>query len=173
MAESRWIIIALSEVGDRAGYEEIENAIVCIFGEDSDYFIPIYHEKMGSYTSTSILFEGYVFVKDSFYIRENIPYVREHRIFSGALENRRKIQTVDSKTIGRLRRKLKNSTKKKIKPGSMVRVTGGIFENLVGEVVSMEDGGKKVMVKIKRLSREMIAPIPSTSMREVFSEEVE
>jgi len=43
-----------------------------------------------------------------------------------------------------------------------IRVLEGVFKNLKGEVISIEDNGKKVMIRIKRLTREIIAPIPST-----------
>lgn len=49
----------------------------------------------------------------------------------------------------------------------MVKVLDGIFKNLIGEVMCVEDDGKKIMVKIKRISREIIAPIPATLLEKI------
>lgn len=165
MADNQWLVIELSEQGESAGYAELENALTETVG--SEYFIPVHHEKMGSYVSTSVLFEGYVFVRDSSNARTQLDDLRDSRYFSRVLENQGRPQTVDSRAIGVLKRKLKNSTKKKMKIGTKVKVLEGIFENLVGEVVGDEDGGKKVIVKISRLSRQMIAPLPATSVVEI------
>lgn len=165
MADNQWFVIELSEQGEAAGYAELENALSETVGPD--YFIPVYHEKMGSYISTSVLFEGYVFVKDSFRTRSSFEDIRESRYFSKVLGNPGRPKTIDSRTIGILKRRLKNSTKKKIKSGIKVRILNGIFENLIGEVIGSEDNGKRVIVKINQLSRQMIAPLPATSVVEV------
>jgi transcription antitermination factor NusG len=106
--------------------------------------------------------EGYVFVKDCPEVRENLNNLQETRIFSGALFLSGKYQTVSSDVIGSLKKKLKNSLKRKFVIGTKVIVLGGVFKNLKGEVISIEENGKKIMIKIKRLTREIIAPIPST-----------
>jgi len=160
---SDWLIIELSDLGDSADYAELHNSLEEMLGE-LDFFIPIHNEQMGSYTSTSVLFEGYVFVKDSQEARSRLSEMDDYRFFSRLLENNGRIQTVNSKTIGVLKRKLKNSAKKRIRRGTMVKVIEGTFENLVGEVVSTEDQGRQAMVKIERLSREIIAPLPCTSL---------
>ena len=166
---NKWLILELSEIAEDVNYQEIESTIINIFGDNVDYFIPIHHERMGSYISTSILIEGYVFVRDSMEVRENLNNLQETRIFSGALFFSGKYQTVTSDVIGSLRKKLKNSLKRKFIVGMRVIVLEGVFKNLKGEVISIEDNGKKVMIKIKRLTREIIAPIPST-LSEHFKE---
>lgn len=159
-----WLILELNELGESCNFAELNYTLEEMLGIESEYFIPIHSEKMGSYTSTSVLFEGYVFVKDSPSAREKLDNLKDYKIFSRILENGGKFQTISSRTVGVLRRKLKASVHKKIKPGTRVRILEGIFENLIGEVVCLEDSGKKIMVRIKRLSREIIAPLPSTSV---------
>lgn len=165
MAHSKWLVIELSELGETASFEEIANELSQVFCEE--YFIPVHHEQMGSYTSTSVLFEGYVFVKDTDKSRQNIDNIMDSHLLAGVLQVRGKYQTVGSKTIGVLKRKLKNSVKKKLKIGTKVQILEGIFKNLTGEIMSIDDGGKKVTVRIRRLSRQMIAPLPSTSVVEI------
>jgi transcription antitermination factor NusG len=164
--EKKWFIIEINETAN-VDYAEISNAVVTIFGDDVDYFIPIHHEKMGSYISKSILMEGYVFVRNSHIVRENINEVKDQRIFLGPLTIGGKLQTINSHIIGSLRKKLKKSTSKKIKVGSNVEILEGTFKKLIGEVMDVEEDGRKITVRIKRLSREIIAPLPSTIVREV------
>ena len=168
MASSDWLIIELSDQAETAGYLELESALHSIFGSSVEIFIPIYHEQMGSYVSTNTLFEGYVFVKDSDGVRNNIDNIRDHRFFQRALKSSGRISTVSSREIGVLRKKLKNSLKKKLVPGSKVKVLEGIFQNLSGEVISMEDNDKIANVKICCMSREIIAPIPTTCVEESY-----
>ena len=163
----QWLILELNESVENASYREIELTLLTIFGENIEYFIPRYHERMGSYISTSVLIEGYVFVKDSPDVRQNFLNLREQKLFSGFLFFGGKYKTVSSSIIKELRTKLRRSLKRKFVDGSNVRVLGGVFKNLIGEVISTEDNGKKVMVKIKRISREIIAPIPSTLLEKI------
>lgn len=147
---------------DNPSYCEIENAITNVFGEDSDYFIPIHYEKMGSYTSTSVLVQGYVFVKDCEKVRDALSNLHDSRLFQGVIVCGGKIQTVDSNAVAVLRRKLKLSLKKKFAIGTKVLICDGPLKNLTGEIVSKEDDGLTLIVKVVRISREIIAPIPAT-----------
>ena len=52
---SKWLILELSETVENINYQEIESALCSIFGDEVDYFIPIHHERIGSYISTSVL----------------------------------------------------------------------------------------------------------------------
>lgn len=163
----QWLILELNDNIENITYREIEATILNIFG-DAEYFIPIHHERMGSYISTSVLMEGYAFVKDCLEIRQRIPFLKEQRIFSGFLFYGGRYQTIDTKKINDLKRKLNKSLKKKFIDGAKIKVLGGIFKNLHGIVMSTEDDGKRVMIKIKRISREIIAPIPSTLIEEII-----
>lgn len=159
---NKWLILEINDCIEEINYHEIESTLLNILGNNIDYFIPIHHERMGSYISTSVLIEGYIFVRDSPIVRQNLNNIQETRIFLGALFLSGKYQTVSSDVIGSLKRKLKHSLKRKFSVGMRVKVLEGIFKNLVGEIISVEDNGKKVMIKIKRITREIIAPIPST-----------
>lgn len=167
MAQSEWFIIELNELGEVATYPELVVAIESVFGGDTDYFIPIHHEQLGSYTSKNILFEGYVFVKDSPEVRENLCNIKDCRIFAGLLKMCGKIQMLDSYAIGTLRKKLKSSLNKKFKPGIKVKVQEGIFQNLEGTLLSLDDDGRIANIKIVCLSREIIAPVPTTCLEEI------
>jgi len=161
---SDWLIIALSDYGETVSYPELEAALKTVFGDSIDYFIPIHHEKMGSYTSINVLFDGYVFLKDSELNRNKLLNIKESRMFSGPLKICGKIRTLTFKELNALRRKLRNSVNKKFKPGLKVKIHDGMFQNLDGDIISMEEGGKIANVRILCLSREIIAPIPTTCL---------
>jgi transcription antitermination factor NusG len=159
-----WYILEVGEQGETATYPELIAALQSVFGEDEDYFVPIYHEKLGSYTSVNVLFEGYVFVKSSEKVRSKLGNIKDNHFFSGLLKMCGKIQMLGSKEINSLRRKLKNSINKKFQSGTRVKIHEGVFQNLEGEILSMEDCGKIANVRIVCLSREIIAPIPTTCL---------
>ena len=162
-----WFILEINEQGDTATYPEIVAGLQLVFGLNVEYFIPIYHEQLGSYTSTNTLFQGYAFIRDSDKVRSCLTNIKECPMFSGLLRMCGKVQMLDSKEINTLRRKLKNSLNKKFQPGVKVKVHEGVFQNLEGEILSMEDNGRIANVKIICLSREIIAPIPTTCLEEL------
>ena len=167
MAVANWLILELCDFIDNITYKDIEGAITVTFGEGIEYFIPMHHEEMGSYTSTSTLMDGYVFVKDCPEARDCLLDMKDQRLFSKVLCKKGEFITVNSRTIAGLKHKLSNSLKKRFVPGTNVKILGGVFKNLIGEVIGVEDKGLKIMVRIKRRSREMIAPIPATLMEKV------
>lgn len=166
MAQSKYVIIQLSESGEIAKQTELEKTVEELFGSDVDFFIPTRNEKMGSYTSIGILFSGYIFVKDAPYIRDKLEELRDFRFFSSVLRVGSRIETIDSNVISRMKRQLRSTMRRNLSSGTMVIVLEGIFKDLVGEVISSEDKGKQVVVRIKRLSRDIIAPLPATSVKE-------
>ena len=162
----QWLILELNDI-ENLTYKDIENAVITTFGDGVEYFIPIHHESVGTYTSTSVLMEGYAFIKDCSEIRNSVFNLREHRVFSRVLSCSGRFQTLSSEKISDLKKKLKHSMKRKFFVGSKVKVLEGTFKNLIGEVIGIEENGKRIVVKIKRISREMIAPIPATLLEEV------
>lgn len=174
MVESKWIVIELSELGETATRVELESSLLELLGNEIEYFIPIHYEKIGSYTSTSTLFEGYVFIKDGPESREKVSDLRDFRFFTRVLSgDHGKIHTVDAYKIGALKRKLKKSIHKKIEIGTRVKILEGPFSNLSGEVINLEERGKRAIVRVKRLSRDMLVPVPSTSVLPLDSSETE
>lgn len=170
MVPANYLILEINDNSDPLEYRDIEDAMRTMFGDATEYFIPIYHEKIGSYTSSSILMEGYAFVKDTPHARNCLANLKEQRIFSKALCHGNKFETVNSTAIAVLKRKLKHSLKRRYAVEDQVKVLDGIFKGLIGEVISIEDGGKTIMIKIKRVSREMIAPVPATLLKKIEDE---
>ena len=166
MANSQWLILQLNDYNNSIDYDEIENSVIDLFGNKAEYFIPIRKEKIGSYTSTCTLMDGYVFVKDSSSARSSLIDIDDYKVFSGVLESGGRACTVNSREIGVMKRRLSSLGKRKIPTGKSVRVLDGVFSNLVGEVMG-HTGDNKIVVRIKRPSREMIVPLPVTSVAEV------
>jgi len=164
---SDWIILELSDTVEKVSYQDIETALLTAFGDTIEYFIPIHYEKVGMYTSTSVLMEGYAFIKDSPFVRANILNLRDQRLFSKVLCQKGRYQTLSSYAIAGLKHKLKNTLKKRFSTGTKVRVLDGCFKNLIGEVIGVEEEGKRIMIRIKRISREIIAPVPATQLQKI------
>jgi transcription antitermination factor NusG len=167
---ANWLILELCDFIDNISYKDIEGAITVTFGEDIEHFIPMHYEEVGSYTSTSTLMDGYVFVKDCPEARSSLINMRDQRLFSKVLCKKGQFITVDSRVIAGLKNKLNGTLKKKFTPGTKVKILGGVFKNLIGEILGAEDKGRNFMVKFKRVSREMIAPIPATLMEKIDNE---
>ena len=166
MACTEYVVLELNDLGNSCTYLELKRAICNFFGDSVEYFIPIYYEKLGAYESTSILFQGYVFIKHCTLVVDKLSDLREARVFLGPLRTGNRISTVDSRTIGAMKRRLKYSVKKRFKAGAVVKITEGIFSDLIGEVLGTEDEGRSFSVKIRRPTREIIAPIPCTGLIE-------
>lgn len=167
MAESNWLIIELSDLGENATHAELQCALEEMLGDDVEFFIPTHYEQVGSYISINTIIEGYVFVKDSPGARIRIANLRDYRYFRGVLGSGKKFHTVNSRAVGGLRQKLRKSLSKRLKLGTKVRILDGTFADLTGEVIGLEDSGKRIIVHIHRPSRDMIVPVPSTSIEEV------
>ena len=162
MAENRWIILQIRE--NVSDYFEIENSIKEVFG-DSEYFIPIHYQKMGSYDCFNTLFDGYAFVKDTPKSREALSCIPFSGALVGPLVSSNKVQTLEHSVIVDFRKQLQSFLRNHgIIEGNTVLVLDGMFESLKGEVISIDDE-KKATVRFVRLSREFIAPIPLSSLR--------
>jgi len=166
MGNSEWVIIQLNEAMENISYGDIKSAIANTFGNTAEYFIPIHHEKIGSYTSTSTLIQGYVFVKDSLDVREALSSVGDNRLFARVLMRGKRIETIPASAVASMRRRLKNSLKRKFEIGTTVRIREGALKDLTGDVVSLEEDGLTVIVKISRYSRDILAPVPATLVEE-------
>jgi len=162
----QWLILELHESQAQASYREIENSIKTVFG-NADYFIPIHYEVIGSYVTTCILVEGYVFVRDTEVTRKCISNLSDQRILSSPLSCGGKYRTINSRIIAGMKHKLRNSLKKIYGTGIRVRVLDGVFKNLIGTVVGVEENGRQILIKITRISREMIVPIPSILLEKI------
>jgi transcription antitermination factor NusG len=162
VADSKWIIVELSELGEQASHVELNSVLLEMLGGEIEYFIPSHYERVGSYISANTLMEGYVFIKDGPETRIRVANLRDFRLFNRILGVSGKAHTIDSRVIGGLRRRLKNSLQKKFQIGTTVRILEGTFASLCGEVIGLEENGRRVLVRIRRLSRDMIVPVPST-----------
>lgn len=164
-----WLILELSEYGETITYPELVSALASIFGDGTEYFIPTHYEQIGSYTAQNTLFEGYAFVKDSEAARKSAANLADSRVFSRALKRGNKFQTLSTKEIESLRKKLKISLKRDFEPGLRVKILDGLFQNMEGEIqyLAMEKTGQMAYVVIKCISREVIAPVPTTCLERI------
>jgi len=114
---------------------------------------------MGSYTSTSILMEGYVFVKDCLEARQGINNLHESKIFVGALFYSGEFQTISSDTVGGLKRKLRNS----LSPSCISHLKRFVIEE-DNKKIMVDIEKNKISVEIKNILK------PSVIIPEIFKQ---
>lgn len=138
---------------------EIERHIIQLFGNDSEYFIPIYQERVQDKIVSLVLFEGYFFIKSSDYVI-NISNDIYNEYFKGVMKKRDKVIEISGIKInefkGEILEKLKKITPKK-KQRVMPKI--GVFSDLEGEVISIDKRKFIVTVRFKYTTRVIDAPI--------------
>jgi transcription antitermination factor NusG len=148
-----WLVIPLTFHGESVLADDILKELKSVFG-DAEYFIPKKTIKDRRHGEDLVLFNGYVFVRKI----KHLPNLNSHRYFSPPLKSGNIYMTISEEELLDLQRKLDVMKEKDIHPGLKVKVTGGTYQNLIGEVVSMSDPETAVVI-IKLFSKEILASI--------------
>lgn len=106
------------------------------------------------------LMEGYAFVgaglpDTQYFALERRPYVNQVISTPGRM---RVLNSVHNAKIEELRLQLRQMVAADIQDGEIIRVTGGSYRNLEGEVVQVK--GNEAIIRIKLRSLELVAIIP-------------
>jgi hypothetical protein len=157
---SRWIIVQLHESTSLAEhYEQIGHTIGEVLGPDTQYFIPIYHERVQGKNVSFVLCEGYIFVLRTESTIQNIfrlksEHIRGPLFFNGSL------RLVTGQRINRLRQDMQDRIRALIpEKGQRVIPKVGVFKNLEGEVLSVDQKKLVAIVRFTQPSRIVDAPI--------------
>lgn len=158
--KGKWVIIQLTEetsISDN--YESIVAELKRGFGEDVEYFLPIYREQVRDKTASLVLFEGYVFVKlkdDT----EIITFKRRSENIEGLLCTNNRFQYIGNKEINNFKASLQKMLKNRIpKKGQTVIPQVGTFKGMTGTVVKVDKKAMIVNVIFTKQSRVVEAPI--------------
>lgn len=156
----RWAIFQLKDDCDISeNYESIEQELKNIFGEEIEYFIPVYREKIDSSSVGLTLFDGYIFIRflDT---QECVCNPGEYRYLEGPLMKGGKISYASDKEINILRSNLYKKLQKRFpRRGQMIVPKSGTFKNLEGKVVGVDRKNRVVRAIFKQSSREVGADI--------------
>ena len=158
--EGGWLILELYDDVDLGGlYNNIENDILNIFGDSSDYFIPVYSEKVREKCVCINLFDGYVFVKESDNTEDALSKMKSEYI-KGALSGPGGIIKVENESINSFKKKLEHKIKGMVPTkGQRVIPRVGTFKNMEGKVISVNKAKLIARVLFEKSSRVVEAPI--------------
>jgi len=156
----RWAIFEIKEDCDISeNYEAIEQEIKSAFGEDTEYFIPVYREKFDSKAVGITLFEGYIFLRFE-KNKECLCDLADYNYLEGPLMKGGKISYVSDKEINDLRSNLFKKLQKRFpRKGQIIVPKLGTFKNLEGKVVGVDRKNRVVRAVFKLSSREVVADI--------------
>jgi len=158
--DGRWAIFQLKEECDIAeNYEAIEQELKSTFGEEIEYFIPVYREKIDRSSVGLTLFDGYIFIRFNS-SQECVCNPGEYRYLEGPLMKGGKISYARDKEINILRSNLYKKLQKRFpRRGQTIIPKSGTFKNLEGKVVGIDRKNRVVRVLFKQSSREVCADI--------------
>lgn len=158
--KSKWHIIELAE---DISFEEhsniIEHHIVEMFGDNIEYFVPLYKEKINEKVVSLVLFEGYFFVRSHPGILDSPDKFRNEYI-KGPMKKNRVIVDIPGSKINELKQELKLKLKERVpKKKQIVIPKVGVFSNLEGEVIDIDKKNLVAIVKFQYSTRIVEAPI--------------
>lgn len=146
----------------------VESFIQDTFGSDALYFIPIYRDKVQGKFATFVLFDGYVFIRETDEVLDGISGMGQNEYIKGPLREHGGYRTVAGRDITKLRRELMSAVyglfpKKKDRVVPKV----GVFSNLEGEVISVDKKNLTVLVEFIYPTRIVEAPISVINLEKV------
>lgn len=155
-----WLILELYDDVDLGGlFNNIENDILNIFGEATDYFIPVYSEKVREKCVCINLFDGYVFVKESDTTEDSLSKMKSEYI-KGTLSGPKGLLKVKNENINSFKKKLEHKIKGMVPTkGQRVIPRVGTFKNMEGKVISVNKTKLIARVLFEKSSRVVEAPI--------------
>jgi len=158
--KSFWNIIELAEdITFEEHSDAIEHHIKLMFGDDIEYFIPLYKEKVQDKVVSLILFEGYFFVRSRSDIL-NFPDRFRCEYFKGPMKRKKIVVEILGVKINELKNELKLKLKARIPRKKQIVVPKiGVFSNLEGEVISVDKKKLVAIVKFQYTTRIVEAPI--------------
>jgi transcription antitermination factor NusG len=157
---SSWIIVELFEdTSLESHYEQIEHCIRDVLGSQTEYFIPVYKEKVRGKIVCFVLFEGYVFVRRTDEIVRNIFRLKNEHI-KGALFVSKCLRLISGVRVNEYKKRMSDRIRSMIpEKGQRVIPKIGVFKNLEGEVLSIDKKKLIALVRFEKASRVVEAPI--------------
>jgi len=142
------VIIQLSEETDlKEDAEAIVEKLKNICGEDVEYFLPSYTEYVKEKAVCIVLFDGYIFVRESDKVGAYC-FKDKNEYFDGPLFCGGQCQYVKNKDINNFKKELKKRLKSKVpKKGETVVPKVGDYRNLEGVVLLVDR--KKMIAKVE------------------------
>lgn len=158
---SRWVVFEFTEdLSLERSCDNVENFVMETFGRDVLYFIPIYRERLQDKFITFVLFDGYIFIRESKEVLSGVSRLNQNEYIKGPLREKGGYRTVGGREIIGIRRELMRAIYRQFpKKKDTVIPKVGMFSNLEGEVISVDKPNLTVLVQFKLKTRIVEAPI--------------
>jgi hypothetical protein len=169
---SRWLIVELTEdTSLESHYEHIERTIRDTLGSECEYFIPVYNEKVQGKNACCVLFEGYLFIKRTDAVMENVLKLKSEHI-KGPLFVDGCLRLVSGERVNKFKLEMTHKVKDMIpEKGQHVIPRIGVFRNLEGVVLSVNKRTLVALVRFEKTTRIVDAPINIVNLSVVTGNE--
>ena len=163
-----WVILELSPRSEGEDPELVRQSIRRILPK-AEVFIPAIITDIGKDRTVHYLVEGYAFVRHqhpvSAYNRlEGTRYVQTVLSEPGTSGRSRKLSTVPTSSITKMRKQIEAEVHQGIGIGDRVRITTGVYRNIEAEVIEEIPETQMVQVFVKLRSKESIVAIPRSGL---------
>jgi transcription antitermination factor NusG len=160
-----WVALELTKAGEAKAIEgSLADSLRSGLGVQDDYpiFVPYVNYSKGGRRVSIRLIEGYAFAASGltetrYFALERGPFVSRVMSTSGP-HNMRTLQTVADEKIRGMMDQLRSQVSSDIEVGAKVKVIGGNYLHLEGEVVDLME--EKAAVRIRLRSLDVVAWIP-------------
>ena len=158
-----WIILELYDTCQiEKQLDTIAAEIKLLFGPEVEYFIPVHVESVGERQLVASLFDGYVFVEISGVpnVYTKINNIRGSNIAGPLKDGKKSYSTIADSEINRYREELRGRLFSWIPNiGDEVVPKIGMFRNLVGNIVSVDERNNTAKVVFSTRSREVTSDV--------------
>lgn len=168
---SKWFAIELYDIDEvKTNPDIIDIEVKKIFGEDINFFVPCYREKIKEEMAVFWLFDGYFFIEavDKI-VNSSFMCFKESYIFKRILSRKgSKYKEVNGKEVNEIKKKLWNYFYKSFpKKGDFIVPKIGIFSGYRGEVIKIYKRDFMANVYFEFSTRKIEAPISFINLEKV------
>jgi len=163
--EKTWVVYELTSAGETCAADgQLEAHLRTILKTPKlEVFVPYLTFTYDSRVAFFNVMEGYCFVASGLDDRLYFSVVYDSPFLKSALhtkvgEHNRILMTVPDSKVQELRDKLAHMVAVEIQEGMRVRVTRGICQNLVGEVIGLDGDNAHVLISLRTLQSIRIIP---------------
>jgi transcription antitermination factor NusG len=166
---NKWVPFQLSERGElvlESEPEILENVIKKTI--DSEYFLPVYFNKVKSYENKIFLFKGYVFIKFNPEEIKKYAKLSKTQYFVGPLTTNKKLNFISDLEVSELRNKLNEMVHPVIVKGDDVKVIDGPFKSLTATVMEYYPEKQEADLEVTLKCMKILVPgIPTVCLRNI------
>lgn len=168
-AADQWVVLELSPRSEGEDPSTIESSITKAL-PGAEVFIPAVVTEVGNDRKIHYLVDGYAFVRNRHpvesYVRlENTRYIQSVLSEPGGNGRARRLSTVPSRDIDRMRGQVAKEVHQGIGIGDKVLITTGVYRDIEATVVEEIHETQTVQVYVQLRSKQALVSIPRAGLR--------